>query len=97
MLVSKHRSNIIWTQFNAQWHGTNCAGTPVYGTAILKIIALCVSIDTQLLKAPETYSGHRLQCSSHIVPLHCQVMVPLPLPTTLKGKGKKAILNVAQI
>ena len=26
-----------------QWHGTNCVGTPVYGTAILfKIIALCV-------------------------------------------------------
>jgi hypothetical protein len=38
---------------------------------------------------------HKLQCSSHIMPLHCQVTVPLP--TTLKGKGKKTILNVAQI
>ena len=37
----------------AQWHGTNCAGTPVYGTAILKIVALCVYNDTLLLKAAE--------------------------------------------
>jgi len=30
-----------------------------------------------------------------IMPLHCHVMVPLP--TTLKGKGKQTFLNVAQI
>jgi len=40
------------------------------------------------------------ECSAALImPLHCQVMVPSPspLPTALKGKGKKAILHVAQI
>ena len=78
------------------WHGTNCAGTPVDGTAILKIIGLCVCVlihsFQKLLKHIVEAAFHALlsmDCSTALILCSSTVKLQSLYLPHLKKRGRK--------